>query len=182
MTVGADVIIAALGARPIKPPIPGIEGHNVLSAEKAYSEPEKVGAKAVILGAGLVGMELGIYLAMLGRKIAIVEMLDKVNDGGNFQHFKAIKVEMKRYQIDLHLSTKAVEINERGVKCISSDKEKFFEADTIIYAVGQEPLIEEASSLRFCAAEFYQIGDCVVPKDIMSATSTAHTIARNIGR
>ncbi|NLL53516.1 MAG: FAD-dependent oxidoreductase, partial [Peptococcaceae bacterium] len=181
-TVGADVIISALGARPLKPSIPGIEGQNVLSAEKAYSEPEKVGPKAVILGAGLVGMELGIYLAMLGRKVTIVEMLDKVNDGGNFQHLKALKVEFKRYQIDLNLSTKAEEINERGVRCISAVEEKFFEADTVIYAVGQVALSEEASSLRFCAPEFYQIGDCVVPKDIMSATRTAHTIARNIGR
>ncbi|NLM21925.1 MAG: FAD-dependent oxidoreductase [Peptococcaceae bacterium] len=183
MTVGADVIIAALGARPLKPSIPGIEDKNVLSAEKAYREPGIVGSRAVILGAGLVGMELGIYLAMLGRKVTIVEMMDEVNDGGNFQHLKALKVEFKRYQIDLHLSTKAVEINEKGVKCISSsDREIFFDADTVIYAVGQEPLREEASSLRFCAAEFYQIGDCVIPKDIMSATSTAHTIARNIGR
>ena len=50
--------------------------------------PEKTGDRVIILGAGLVGVELGIYLAMQGRKITIIEMLDRINDGGNFQHAK----------------------------------------------------------------------------------------------
>jgi NADPH-dependent 2,4-dienoyl-CoA reductase/sulfur reductase-like enzyme len=83
-SVQADVIISALGARPIKPPIPGIDGQNVLSAEEVFAAPEKVGSRAVILGAGLVGVELGIYLAMLGRSVTIAEMLDRISDGGNF--------------------------------------------------------------------------------------------------
>ena len=65
---GADVLIAALGARPVKPPIPGLDGGNVLSAEEAYENPEKVGNSVVIIGAGLSGVELAIYLTSLGRK------------------------------------------------------------------------------------------------------------------
>ena len=72
-SVGADVIIAALGAVPVKPDIPGIEGNNVLGAETAYADPGRVGMTAVILGAGLVGMELAIYLSMLGKKVRIIE-------------------------------------------------------------------------------------------------------------
>ena len=55
-----DVIIAAPGARPVKPPIPGIDGKNVFSAEYIYTHAQECGEKAVILGAGLVGIELGI--------------------------------------------------------------------------------------------------------------------------
>jgi len=42
-SIDADVIIAALGAIPIKPAIPGIDGENVMGAEEDYSEPELVG-------------------------------------------------------------------------------------------------------------------------------------------
>lgn len=186
--VGADVIITAIGARAIVPNIPGIKNKdcsladNVMAAEDAFKRPDKVGENVVILGAGLVGVELGIYLAMMGKKITIVEMLDKINDGGNFQHLKSLLVEIKKHSINLHLSTKALEVNSSGVRCEAADGENFYDADTVIYAVGQSPLWEEALSLRLCAPEFYQIGDCVAPQNIMSATGTAYTIARNIGR
>ncbi|MCF0141915.1 MAG: FAD-dependent oxidoreductase, partial [Parasporobacterium sp.] len=81
--VGADVIIAALGSRPLIPNIPGIDGANVISADDAYISPEKLGAKSVILGAGLVGSELAIYLHSLGKDVTVVEMAEKVNAAGN---------------------------------------------------------------------------------------------------
>ena len=181
-SVGADVLIAALGARPVVPRISGIGGANVISAEDAYENPDKVGKRTVILGGGLVGVELGIYLAMLGRKITIVEMMDHIGDGGNFQHAKSLKVEISRNGIDLHLSTKALEITDKGILCQSGDEKTFFEADTVIYAVGQAPLQDEGAALRDSAPEFYQLGDCLAPKNIMSATAAAFTIARLIGR
>jgi 2,4-dienoyl-CoA reductase-like NADH-dependent reductase (Old Yellow Enzyme family)/thioredoxin reductase len=182
-SVGADVIISALGARPVKPNITGIDGKNVISAEDAYIHPEQTGESVAILGAGLVGLELGLYLAMLGRKVTVIEMLDKISDGGNFLHVLGLKTEIKRLGLDLNPNTKATEITELGVHCQAADgSSKFFFADTVVYAVGQRPLQEEASALRFCAPEFYQIGDCVAPLNIMNATGTAFTIARDIGR
>ena len=61
-------------------------------------------------------------------------------------------------------------------------EEKFLEADTVIYATGQRPLWDEAKSLHDCAPEFYQIADCVAPKNMLQATSVAANIVRNIGR
>jgi 2,4-dienoyl-CoA reductase-like NADH-dependent reductase (Old Yellow Enzyme family)/thioredoxin reductase len=180
--IGADVIIAALGARPVRPNIPGIAGANVLAAEDAYIHPEKTGNAVAILGGGLVGIELGITLAMLGKKVTVIEMLDRISDGGNFLHVLGLKTEIKRWDIELNLSTKAREITDTGVLCDTADGEKFFAADTVIYAVGQRALQEEASAFCFCAPEFYQIGDCVSPLNIMNATGTAFTIARDIGR
>ena len=63
-----------------------------------------------------------------------------------------------------------------------AEGEKFFEADTVIYAVGQRPMSEAALALRFCAPEFHQIGDCIIPKNITNATGSAFMIARDIGR
>jgi pyruvate/2-oxoglutarate dehydrogenase complex dihydrolipoamide dehydrogenase (E3) component len=182
---GADVIIAALGARPAVPPIPGIDGSNVISAETAYIDPEQTGEKVVVLGAGLVGVELAIYLSMLGRKVTVVEMLDCISDGGNVMHLKALKVEIARYGIDMNFSTKAVKIDDGGVLGASVDDpadERYFAADTVIYASGQRPLREEGAALRYSAPLFYQIGDCTTPKNIMSATATAHEVSRNLGR
>jgi 2,4-dienoyl-CoA reductase-like NADH-dependent reductase (Old Yellow Enzyme family)/thioredoxin reductase len=176
-----DVIIAALGARPVKPNIRGIDGVNVLAGEDAYVRPEKVGQRVAILGGGLVGIELGIYLAQMGRQVDIIEMMPALNDGGNFLHMIGLEAEIRKNNIGVHLGTKAVEINEKGLLAEDTDGQKLFEADTVIYAVGQRPLSDEAYALRACAPEFHVIGDCSVPKNIMSATSAAFTIARDIG-
>jgi 2,4-dienoyl-CoA reductase-like NADH-dependent reductase (Old Yellow Enzyme family)/thioredoxin reductase len=179
---GADVVIAALGAHPVKPPIPGIDAKNVMSAEDAYIHPERVGKSAVVLGAGLVGVELAIYLSMLGKKVSVVEMLGEINHGGNVLHVRALDVEIKKYAIDMHFNTKALEIADKGVLCAGPGGNLTLAADTVIYAVGQKPLSEEAAALSLAAPDFYPIGDCISPKNIMNATGMAFSVARNIGR
>ncbi len=178
-----DAIIAALGARPVKPAIPGIDGDNVVSAEEVYLRPELAGERPLILGGGLVGAELAVYLAGMGRKPAVVEMLDDISDGGNFLHVKGLKLEIARLGIPMHFGHKAAEITPEGAVCLDGEgKPVFFEADRVIYAVGQRPLQEEALALRFCAPEFCMVGDCVQPKNIANATAQAHDAAVNLGR
>jgi len=180
--IGADVIIAAFGAVPAIPDIPGIDGENVMSAEAAYAAPDKVGETAVILGAGLVGMELAVYLSMLGKKPVIVEMAAQINDGGNFLHGKCVEAELDIYGVEIYCSSKAVKVDDSGVWCQTPDGLKQFKADSVICATGLRPLMEEAASLRGCAKRFYQLGDCLAPKTISEATAAAATIARDIGR
>ena len=68
------------------PNIPGIYGKNVLGAVEVYYHPERTGKKIVIIGGGLAGIELGIFLSGLGRKVTIIEMMDALSDGGNPVH------------------------------------------------------------------------------------------------
>lgn len=209
---GADAIIAALGARPLVPAVPGIDNPNVLGAEEAYCHPEKTGDRVVILGGGLVGVELAIFISGLGRRVTIIEMMETLSDGGNPVHGLALINEIKKYAIQASTSTRAVEIGAKGVvgeyvgsaytlpscptvqeavlqsnsfnRAVRSDAEqgsrKLFGADTVIYATGQQPHQEEADLLRFCAPEFYQIGDCLVPGNIQQATRMAYSVARDI--
>ena len=177
----ADVLIAALGARPIKPPIQGIDSKNVISAEEAYSAPEKTGVSVVILGAGLAGVELAIYLASIGRNVTVVEMLDSLNHGGNFLYTLALEVEISKYGINMRYNTEAIKIAADGVVCRGQDGEERFPADTIVYATGQRPLWEDAQRLYLSAPDFYLIGDCCGSQNIMNATGTGFEAGRNIG-
>ncbi|MBR6951212.1 MAG: FAD-dependent oxidoreductase [Oscillospiraceae bacterium] len=180
--IGADVVIAALGARPIKPVIEGIDGDNVMLADDAYLLPEKVGENAVILGGGLVGLELAIYLHSLGKHVDVVEMADGFIPGSNMLHVQAIEIKMREEDFLPHFSTKAKKIDTTGVLCDTPDGEKHFDADTVIYAVGQKSLSEEAMALYDCAGRFYPIGDCVVPANISEANKAGYSVANDIGR
>ena len=198
----ADVIIAALGADFYVPPVKGIDGDNVFSAADIYREPAKAGKSAVIIGGGLVGAELGIYLGSLGCSVAIVEMLPetiatmnmeeisetisnplKLNFGDNVNHGIALAEQLKRLpDVKISVSTKALEVTDGGIIVEGSGGTYEIKADSVIYAAGLEARDEEASGLSDCAREFYQIGDCVEPSVIVNATQTAYQIARDIGR
>jgi pyruvate/2-oxoglutarate dehydrogenase complex dihydrolipoamide dehydrogenase (E3) component len=153
-----------------------------LSAESAYTEPGKVEDTAVIIGCGLSGAELGIYLTMLGKKVRIVEMAAAINDGGNHLHALAITDQFQELSIETHYNTTAKRIDDGGVWCDTEDGEKYIEGKSVIYAAGMSPLSAQAAALYDCAKHFHVLGDCVTPKNISSATSAAMTIARDIGR
>ncbi len=175
-----DAIIAAMGARPVKPPIPGIELPHVFGAEEMYLQPEKAGENVVMLGGGLVGIELGLFLAMQGKKITLVEMLPGLNYGHEVVHGGLLDLKIAEYGIDARLSTRAVEILGDGVLVEHGGEKSLVPADTVVYAVGQKPEWEAAEALRALAPEFYQIGDCSRPRNIMSATHEAYFAARDI--
>ena len=180
--IAPDAIVAALGARPVKPPIPGIDGKTVYGAEYIYTHPDETGKRVAILGGGLVGIELSIFLSEMGREVTIIEMMPSLNYGGNVVHANSLNWKIKEDNIQLALSTRAKEIREDGIAAEGPEGEKFFPADTVIYAVGQRPLSDDAIALNDCAPEFYIVGDCVAAKNILAATTAAYNAARDIGR
>ena len=117
-----------------------------------------------------------------GHTVTILEMCPSLNDGGNILQGQSIHIELDRIGAKLALSTKALEINDKGVLGESADGTKLYKADTVVCAVGMMPLREEADKLRFYAPEFYQIGDCVTPKNITEATRSAYFAALDLGR
>ena len=177
-----DVLIAALGARPVLPLIPGIDGGNVIGAEELYAAPDKAGYKLVIIGGGLVGIELGIYMTELGKQVSIVEMMEGLATDPFGMHTAVLMSEIANRNIRVYLNTTVKNITGATVQCENADGQFELAADTVVYAVGQKPLREEAFALSGCAPEFYQIGDCLTPKNILTANQVAYTIARNIGR
>ena len=175
-----DVIIASLGARPVVPPVPGIE--KALPAESVLEDVESVKGDAVIMGAGQVGLELAIWLAQLGHKVTVVEMADRPGIDIRSVAFMYYGIYMDDLGVDLRLNTKAVAVNGGSLTVETADGREEIPADTVIYAVGQKPLAEEADALALCAPEYYLIGDSVKPANVLSATRQAYAIARNIGR
>jgi pyruvate/2-oxoglutarate dehydrogenase complex dihydrolipoamide dehydrogenase (E3) component len=183
--IAPDAIIAALGAKPIKPDILGIDRPNVISAENAYTQPDKIGRRVAIIGGGFVGIELGLFLRTVkGAHVSIIEMTPSINHGGNFLHSLALEYEMRKAEVRFSPNTKAREITPQGVDVEKTDgSRESISADTVIYAVGQIPLRAEIDALRFCAPEFYEVGDCCgAPSTIRNATRTGYFIACNIDR
>ena len=173
-----DAVVAALGAVTAKPPIPGIDGKNTLTAVEAYTDAAKAKGKCVILGAGATGLELAIYLSSLGKEVRVLEMRNDRAARGNAATYIS---QLQKYKITVEYGAKALEILPEGVRVSAEGEEKTVSCDTVINAMGMRPLWEETDALRACAAEFHQIGDCRMARNLMATTSEAWTAARNIG-
>ncbi len=176
-----DVIIAAIGSSAVVPPIPGVEGNNVTSAENAYYHAEELDGKIVILGGGLVGIELGIYLKNMGKEVTVVEMAEKLNCGDNLVHEMGVEVEINRIKLETHTSTKALKIEKDGVLCEGPDGEVFYPADHVVIAAGMKGRQEEAISFAQAAPLFYQAGDCLAVKNIGEANRLGFQAAMELG-
>ncbi|NLL53501.1 MAG: FAD-dependent oxidoreductase [Peptococcaceae bacterium] len=178
-----DVIICAVGAHPYLPPVPGINGDNVITAVDSFCHPEKIGARVVILGGGLVGCEAALFMAHSGKKeITVVEVQNKLADPIYWRQsdplLKALRADPR---VALLTETSCREITSKGMRIADKEgNEKFIEADTIICATGLLSDRETVESLRFCAEDFHDIGDCVRPLKIMDAVQRAYFAAMDI--
>lgn len=177
----ADAVLAAIGSEVAKPPIPGLDGANVHSAVEVFADPGLAKGRLLILGAGLVGAELAIYLTGLGHSVQVIEMGGGINAGGNFCQLIAIQDMVDQKHIPFAFHTRALEITARGVRCQTPEGEAFYEADTVIYAAGMKTKKEEALRYYDTAPVFHLLGDCAESSTILHATSTAHTAARFLG-
>lgn len=81
-----DALILAVGSNPIVPPLPGIDGDNVVVVNHYYRETEKVGDSVVVLGGGLAGCECAVHLAQAGKQVHLVEMRDTLAPDCNIRH------------------------------------------------------------------------------------------------
>ena len=177
-----DAVICAIGSEAAKPPIPGLDRENVHSAVEVFTRPELAKGRTLILGAGLAGTELSIYLAGLGKETEIVEMAPMLNDGGNSCHGRAVLDMLIQHKIPVHYKTKALEIGPEGVRCQGPEGEVFYPADTVVYAAGMKARKEEALAFYAAAPIFHMVGDCKQSSTILNATGTAYTAAKYLGR
>jgi 2,4-dienoyl-CoA reductase-like NADH-dependent reductase (Old Yellow Enzyme family)/thioredoxin reductase len=168
-SVGPDVLVIAVGAEPIVPPIPGIEGPNVVIANNLPDNKDRVGRKTVILGGGLVGCETAVHLAMEGKDVTVVEMLGDVCADANGRH-RPLLLEQLDKLVTCRTNLRGVRVTEEGLVCADWEGgEELIKADTVICAVGQRPLRRVAEELRDCAPEICEIGDCVKPGRVTEA-------------
>ncbi len=178
-----DFLIAAVGATPVRPKIPGIETETVMTALDAYFNASIVGERVAVIGGGLVGCEVGLFLAEQGKKVTIVEMTDVIGDPErNWRHTIPLVMRMDETStLEYRRGQKCIEITSSGIKVADKEgREQIIEADTVVLAVGMQSNSETVERLRECVPDFYPVGDCVKPQRIMEAMQGGYFAALDI--
>jgi 2,4-dienoyl-CoA reductase-like NADH-dependent reductase (Old Yellow Enzyme family)/thioredoxin reductase len=178
---GFDVVVAALGAVPLRPPIPGLEG--ALDAKDVFRAPGKVGRSVVIIGGGEVGVECGMYLAKLGREVVVLEMRGELAADSTRIHYLSM---FRRAWEALPgfrgiVNARVASVSGRVVAYVDErGEERAVAADSVIVSAGMRGRTDEALSFYGAADGFYMIGDCKRPATILEAVRSAYSTAARI--
>lgn len=108
----AGKIILATGSVPLMPPMPGIDGHNVMNSDTCWNLP-KTPESLVCVGGGVIGIELACMFNALGTKVTVLEMLPEI--------LAPVDVEVRKLLVRI--------LNKRGITIVTNAKVEGIEDD-----------------------------------------------------
>ena len=178
--VNADALIIAVGSTPLVPPIPGLDGDNVVVVNNYYKEKDKVGDNVVVMGGGLAGCECAVHLGQAGKHVEIIEMRDTLAPDANVRHRPLLLQQIDKY-VTVNTGYKAIKVTENGVLCEdASGKEVLVEGNSVICALGQRSRSDVVNALRDTAPFVRVIGDASKVSTITNAVYWGYHAALDI--
>jgi len=194
-TMAADAIIVATGSVNSTPPIPGLkENPNCIDSTGALSL-ESLPKSMVVIGGGVIGLELACAYAAFGTKITVVEALDHILPMLDGELTDIGLKHMKKMGMDFHLESpvQAVESSPVGAKVVCKDKAGktvSFEAEKVLVAIGRRANTAELNleagelnndrgriivnaKMETSVPGVYAIGDCVKGYAQLAHTASA---------
>jgi NADPH-dependent 2,4-dienoyl-CoA reductase/sulfur reductase-like enzyme len=164
-----DSVVVATGNIPTIPDILGVQRPNVFLAIDVLAGKKAVGEIVVIIGGGQIGCETADFLAAMGKKVTIVEILNDVAiDMGPLARAPLLK-RLREKGVGIYTNATVEEINERGVLAKVDSKIISLDAEGIILATGSKSNGELAKQLAMEIGELYVIGDCAEPRKVYDA-------------
>ncbi|MGO1191268.1 dihydrolipoyl dehydrogenase family protein, partial [Vibrio casei] len=141
-TVTFDNAIIAAGSRPIKLPFIPHEDPRIWDSTDAL-ELKEVPKKMLVMGGGIIGLEMGTVYHSLGSQIDVVEMFDQVIPAADKDVVKVFTKQIKdKFNLMLETKVTAVEAKEDGIYVSMEGKKAPAEAeryDAVLVAIGRVP-------------------------------------------
>lgn len=137
----ADDFIIATGSEPALPPVPGFDLPGIMTSDEFLSM-EKLPKSMVVIGGGVIGVELASILAPLGVKVKIVEMLPEILPNVDEDISAQMRDILTQMGIKIYIgaSVKKIEGKDGAYKVsVKADKALSLEAEKVLVATGRKP-------------------------------------------
>jgi len=135
-------IIIATGATPIDIPSLKVDGKIVITAREAISL-RTAPASMVLIGGGVIGLELGMVYQKLGTQVTVVELTEQLLPGVDLDLVKVVEKHLTKAGAEVLLKSKALGCKVKGKKAIvtveQDGKSRDIECDNVLVAVGFKP-------------------------------------------
>ena len=175
-------LVLATGSRAIRLNVPGMELPGVLTFRDlgdvaAIEAAAAKGARAVVIGGGLLGLEAGHGLAKAGLRVAVVHLMDRLMERQLDPHASAmLKNEVEARGIAVHLNSETAGIaGTKHARAVKLKDGREIEADLVVVAVGVRPNIDLARTadlnvdrgimvddqMRTSREDIFAVGECI---------------------
>jgi NADPH-dependent 2,4-dienoyl-CoA reductase/sulfur reductase-like enzyme/rhodanese-related sulfurtransferase len=193
-----DALVLSPGARPVRPPIPGIE--RALSLRDIEDTDAMVAAAdsartAVVVGGGFIGVEMAENLVQRGLEVALVEATPQVMAPLDPEMVAPVHERMREAGVRLHLDTAVTEIGPDDVVLSTGER---VSADLVIAAIGVRPETSLAAAaglrigprggiaidhhFRTSDDRIYAVGDAVEKRDALDGSDALVPLANTANR
>jgi NADPH-dependent 2,4-dienoyl-CoA reductase/sulfur reductase-like enzyme len=166
-----DHVIVATGSEPVIPPIPGLD--DTLTAEQVLTGVREAGARVLVLGGGLVGIEMAEQLGSAGHEVVVVELLGEVARDMESITRKMTLGRLGALPVTILTTTRLarMEGGEAIVTGADDDQERTLgRFDSVLVAIGHRSYDPLSEGLRAAGLNVMVVGDARAPGQIFDAT------------
>ncbi len=193
-----DALVLSPGARPVRPPIPGIEralSLRDIEDTDAIVEGLRRAKTATVIGGGFIGVEMAENLVHRGVETSLVEATSQVMAPLDPEMAETVHEQIRRIGVRLHLEASVTAIGEEDVTLSTGER---LAADVVVAAIGVRPestLAAEAGlavgprggiaideRFRTSDPHIYAVGDAVEKRDGLDGTETLVPLANTANR
>jgi dihydrolipoamide dehydrogenase len=141
--IKSDKFIIAAGSIPAKPPIPGIDSEHCIDSTGAL-ELQEIPKSMVIVGGGVIGVEIATLYSTLGCKITIVEMLDEILPMMDGELTKMIRAKLAMKGVEIYTGAKVMSFKDAASNVevyvqMSDGTTKVFTGEKALISIGRKP-------------------------------------------
>ncbi|UYO36627.1 dihydrolipoyl dehydrogenase [Bacillus zhangzhouensis] len=144
-------LIIATGSSPAIPPIPGLQDIQFDTSDTIFDIPD-IPASVIIIGGGVIGLELACIFQSLQSKVTIIEAASSIIPQEEEEASKLLERELKKKGIHIAKKTTVTEVTENeGIKAVHAADDKgethIFTAERLLVCVGRRPSVSAVSQL-----------------------------------
>ncbi|MCO5248455.1 MAG: dihydrolipoyl dehydrogenase [Chitinophagales bacterium] len=178
-SIQGENIIIATGSKPSSLPFIKIDKERIITSTEALSL-KKLPKSLIVIGGGVIGLELGSVYSRLGAEVTVVEYLDKIIPGMDQDLSKEALRVLKKQGIKFNVGHKVTEVKATKTKVTvkaldKKEQEVTFEAEYCLVAVGRKPYTE-GLGLDKIGIETNKIGQIPVDDNLETTVKGVYAI------
>ena len=179
-TYTAKRLVLASGSETVVPPIPGLKegiSSGFVVTNREVLDRKELPRELVVIGGGVIGLEMACYFASVGVHVTVIEMMPKIAGPTDPAICKVLMDEYGKRGMEFKLSCKVLEVTKDSVLYEEAGEKKDVKCDLVLLSAGRKPFTQElgveklglemnraaiVTDSHMCTnvAGVYAIGDC----------------------
>ena len=178
-TIEAKNTIIATGSKPSSLPFIDIDKERIITSTEALKLPE-IPKHMIVIGGGVIGLELGQVYKRLGAEVTVVEYMDRIIPGMDGALSKELMKAMKKQKVKFLLSHKVKSVERKGDEVIvkaddKKGKEVVLQGDYCLVSVGRRPYTDGLNA-QAASVKLDGRGRVEVNEHLQTSTSNIYAI------